>query len=219
MPRWGPQTAPARTRPGRPDRRHFDLPCRIWYQLVLMDFGDENREPSRRYSRTQTARGLSRVPVWVPRARANELRRFAARLRRDEGILLPRESAESEPASRPSPVPPGPDISSEQLLELMAAARDEPPEKTLSDICVGRGPIGIAAALARIAGRLGYALVWRREIAEELAELRSRWIGAPNPVPAPAQPDPESPPSAPSRNGPCPCGSGKKYKRCCATDK
>jgi hypothetical protein len=25
-------------------------------------------------------------------------------------------------------------------------------------------------------------------------------------------------PSGPSRNGPCPCGSGKKYKRCCASD-
>ena len=25
--------------------------------------------------------------------------------------------------------------------------------------------------------------------------------------------------TAPSRNGPCPCGSGKKYKRCCATGK
>ena len=23
------------------------------------------------------------------------------------------------------------------------------------------------------------------------------------------------PEAAPSRNGPCPCGSGKKYKKCC----
>lgn len=28
-----------------------------------------------------------------------------------------------------------------------------------------------------------------------------------------AQPPPR--PSGPTRNGPCPCGSGKKYKRCC----
>ncbi|MEW6350740.1 MAG: SEC-C metal-binding domain-containing protein [Thermodesulfobacteriota bacterium] len=28
--------------------------------------------------------------------------------------------------------------------------------------------------------------------------------------------DPVAPPPKPTLNGPCPCGSGKKYKRCCA---
>ena len=181
---------------------------------------DLNAERVRRYSKGQTSRGLARVPVWVPRKRADELRRFAAKLRRDEGMLLPRESATSEPAARPGPVPSGPDIFPDQLLELMAAARDEPPEKTLSDICVGRGPLGTAAALARIASRLGYALVWRREMAGELAGLRSQWIGGTQ-KPATLRPrsnDLKSPAPAtkPSRNGPCPCGSGKKHKRCCA---
>jgi hypothetical protein len=27
-----------------------------------------------------------------------------------------------------------------------------------------------------------------------------------------------NPPAAPSLNGPCPCGSGKKYKRCCGAN-
>ena len=101
----------------------------------------------------------------------------------------------------------------------MAAARDEPPEKTLAETCVGRGPLAVAALFARIAGRFGYRLAWRREIAEELAELRSQWIGTPSPAPAPEQRHPELPASGPSRNGPCPCGSGKKYKRCCAAGK
>jgi hypothetical protein len=40
-----------------------------------------------------------------------------------------------------------------------------------------------------------------------LVEYRKSFIG----------PD-EAPPQA-SRNGPCPCGSGKKYKRCCGADR
>ena len=180
-----------------------------------MDLDDANTERVRRYSEAQTARGLSRVPVWVPRDRAEDLRRFAAQLRRDEGILLPRESATSGLAPRPS-LPPGPEVSPAQLLELMAATRDEPPEKTLAEVCAGRGTLAIAALFARIAGRLGYHLAWRLEIADELAELRSQWIGTPSTPPDPAQGQPEPPPSGPSRNGPCPCGSGKKYKRCCA---
>jgi hypothetical protein len=135
-------------------------------------------------------------------------------------MLLPRESAASgtAPVVRPS-FPPGPDISTEQLLELMAAARDEPPEKTLAETFAGRGPLAVAALFARIAGRLGYRLAWRREISEELAELRSQWIGASSTAPAPEQRHPDLPVSGPSRNGPCPCGSGKKYKRCCAAGK
>ena len=180
-----------------------------------MDSNDANSERVRRYSETQTARGLGRVPVWVPRDRAEDLRRFAAQLRREAGMLLPRESAASDPApvARP-PLPPGPNISPEQLLELMAAVRDEPPEKTLAELCSGRGPLAIAASFARIAGRIGYHLVWFREIANELAELQRQWIGTPS-----TAADSAPPPSVPSRNGPCPCGSGKKYKRCCANTK
>ena len=145
-----------------------------------MDLEDSNAERVRRYSEGQTSRGLARVPIWVPRDRAEDLRLFAAQLRAEAGMLLPRESAASGPASdvRPS-FPPGPDITPGPLLELMAAARDEPPEKTLAEICTGRGPLAIAALFARIAGRLGYQLAWRREIADELAELRSQWIGTP----------------------------------------
>lgn len=32
---------------------------------------------------------------------------------------------------------------------------------------------------------------------------------------AKADPQPAQTPPAPGRNEPCPCGSGKKYKRCC----
>lgn len=197
-----------------------------------MGFDTQNTERVRRYSKGQVARGLSRLSLWVPSNRVNDARRHAAQLRRSEGILLPRDSAASEQASGLSPVPTGSEISSAQLLELMAAARDEPPEKTLTDICVGRGPLGTAATLARIAGRLGYTLVWRQEIADELAELRSQWIGStqitalastqrraeksaalqPRSIDLPTS----AAPVQHSRNGPCPCGSGKKYKRCCA---
>ena len=187
-----------------------------------MDLDDANTERVRRYSKAQNDRGLARIPVWVPRGRADELRRCAAALRRKDGMLLPRESAGSGPAYENSPLPPGDEIYLDQLLEIMAAARDEPPEQTLSEICFGRGPLGIAAAFARIAGRLGYVVVWRqKEVAAELAELRSRWLDTKSKLPAPtsALPPIEKPATKPSRNGPCPCGSGKKYKRCCAAPK
>jgi hypothetical protein len=55
------------------------------------------------------------------------------------------------------------------------------------------------------------------------AELEHWACYTPEPPPNPAKPRPVSPPSAPAvaakkkigRNDPCPCGSGKKYKKCC----
>lgn len=55
---------------------------------------------------------------------------------------------------------------------------------------------------------------WRRygdELVRRHKEVRAAVQRTPNTTPA--QP-PAAP--APSRNGPCPCGSGRKYKRCCA---
>lgn len=51
---------------------------------------------------------------------------------------------------------------------------------------------------------------------ESLAnEIRSgRTQRAPDPMP-PRRPDPASRSTQPGRNSPCPCGSGKRYKRCC----
>jgi hypothetical protein len=54
--------------------------------------------------------------------------------------------------------------------------------------------------------------VWQRhgkELLRRREEVRAAVQRAPTGMPTTS--------SAPSRNGPCPCGSGKKYKRCCAT--
>jgi SEC-C motif len=58
---------------------------------------------------------------------------------------------------------------------------------------------------------------WRRygeELVRRHQEVRAAVQRPPTPIPTPARPTAEAP--TPSRNGPCPCGSGRKYKRCCA---
>jgi uncharacterized protein len=53
---------------------------------------------------------------------------------------------------------------------------------------------------------------WLEELLPALVEIHSRWVGA-RQFPALAQP---ARPAA-GRNDPCPCGSGKKFKRCCGS--
>ena len=139
-------------------------------------------------------------------------------------MSLPRDaevpSRQNSPAR--SPFPPGPDISLEILLEVIAVVRDDSLEQTFSQICAGRGPLGIAATLAGIAGKLGYQLTWQREPTTEIAELRNQLLSTPrSPIDLRSESSQRTRATAteraePSRNQPCPCGSGKKYKRCCA---
>jgi len=55
---------------------------------------------------------------------------------------------------------------------------------------------------------------------ERKKEARERYLkGLPGEDDAPLPPAPETirkSAKQPSRNDPCPCGSGKKYKQCCA---
>ena len=54
----------------------------------------------------------------------------------------------------------------------------------------------------------------RREVADVFAQMMSRpAIVVPRPAAPPAPVNPDG--SAVGRNDPCPCGSGKKYKKCC----
>lgn len=81
---------------------------------------------------------------------------------------------------------------------------------------------------ARAQGALDEATGWSESLAELEALVRERvgegTAGA-EPAPAPAARDEPAPPSPPlvrarpkvGRNDPCPCGSGRKHKRCCQT--
>jgi uncharacterized protein len=59
-------------------------------------------------------------------------------------------------------------------------------------------------------------LVWIVGAAEVLRDVRAGWaeLGQPGPQLVPVE-LPEVSAGGPGRNEPCPCGSGKKYKKCC----
>lgn len=59
-------------------------------------------------------------------------------------------------------------------------------------------------------------LGWLEAAGEMVNDIYLRWRAAGLPVPQPIALDtPHSPAPEPGRNEPCPCGSGKKYKKCC----
>jgi uncharacterized protein len=60
-------------------------------------------------------------------------------------------------------------------------------------------------------------LTWMEEAATTVEALRARWAALGLPAPQPVAADEPAAPRAggPGRNDPCPCGSGKKYKKCC----
>jgi uncharacterized protein len=64
-------------------------------------------------------------------------------------------------------------------------------------------------------------LQWLEEAGLAVARIRSRWAAAGLPMAQPLVVEqlPTLAPSGPGRNDPCPCGSGKKYKKCCGADK
>lgn len=99
-----------------------------------------------------------------------------------------------------------------QAAEL-AAARGPPPE-VYEDVCFSKNahfwfPEHLAATCSR--ARPAADLLWET------------WPASPPPVPCvvpppaprPPTPEPKPEPKAIPRNKPCPCGSRKKYKRCC----
>jgi hypothetical protein len=77
-----------------------------------------------------------------------------------------------------------------------------------------RGPHGRPETTTPVAAAL-FEPTWRRygdELVRRHKEVRAAVQRMPTATPARL---PAAAP-APSRNGPCPCGSGRKYKRCCA---
>lgn len=59
-------------------------------------------------------------------------------------------------------------------------------------------------------------LQWLADARDAIAEIRARWLDLDLPQPMPCAVDaPSVGRSAAGRNDPCPCGSGKKFKKCC----
>lgn len=60
-------------------------------------------------------------------------------------------------------------------------------------------------------------LAWLDEASERIAEVNALWseLGLPRPVAVEVEQPRTSASSSAGRNDPCPCGSGKKYKKCC----
>ncbi len=95
---------------------------------------------------------------------------------------------------------------------------DELVAKADCAICAAEILTQIAHAIELLGGTLTGAQRARLErIGEEADRL---WVPFPDPFP----PEPPAKKPArriphPERNAPCPCGSGKKYKRCCALER
>ena len=60
-------------------------------------------------------------------------------------------------------------------------------------------------------GRLGAGYAW----AEQVRSIRVPAAASSRPSPTKGTPVRNTPQTAVGRNDPCPCGSGKKYKKCC----
>jgi hypothetical protein len=96
-----------------------------------------------------------------------------------------------------------------------------------SDEVIGKADCAICAAeileqLAHTIERLGGTLTEaQRARLQRIGEAAKRqWV--PFPATVPVAPPPRRPASGEprtGRNAPCPCGSGKKYKRCCALER
>ena len=64
-------------------------------------------------------------------------------------------------------------------------------------------------------------LGWLAAVGEGVNDIFAHWrdVGLPAPQPVAIEMPQAAPGSGPGRNDPCPCGSGKKYKKCCGADK
>jgi HEAT repeat protein len=85
-------------------------------------------------------------------------------------------------------------------------------------ICAAEILDRVACAIELLGGRLTEAQRARLDaIGEEARRLWIPFAGAFPPGPPASGPTGREP--RPQRNAPCPCGSGKKYKRCCAIER
>ncbi|MEM7204397.1 MAG: preprotein translocase subunit SecA [Planctomycetota bacterium] len=108
-------------------------------------------------------------------------------------VELTAAEAQPQPVQRQAPLPPDP-VTAQAMVEAMVAAGQAPPE--------------VAEAISKG------------------ARVTVQPKGAPPPAPAPQAKPPQQQPSKaapaaapakrPGRNDSCPCGSGVKYKKCCA---
>jgi hypothetical protein len=97
---------------------------------------------------------------------------------------------------------------------VRALDSDELVAKADCAICAAEILDQIAHSIERLGGTLTEAQRARlKRIGEEAERL---WVPVPDPFPRPSARDPARRAPRPERNAPCPCGSGKKYKRCCA---
>jgi hypothetical protein len=85
-------------------------------------------------------------------------------------------------------------------------------------ICAAEILGGIAHAIERLGGTLTEV---QRKRLERIGEEANRlWVRVPGPLtPEPSARTPVTRAPRPERNARCPCGSGKKYKRCCALER
>ncbi|MDR2031930.1 MAG: UPF0149 family protein [Azoarcus sp.] len=58
---------------------------------------------------------------------------------------------------------------------------------------------------------------WLAAAGKVVNDIFRRWRNIGLPAPAPIAEQPAPPKARPGRNEPCPCGSGRKYKKCCET--
>jgi hypothetical protein len=105
------------------------------------------------------------------------------------------------------------------IPELVRALdADEVVAKADCAICAAEILDQIAHAIELLGGTLTEAQRARLDRIGEAAERL--WVPVPDPLPAePSARKPARRAPAPERNAPCPCGSGKKYKRCCALER
>jgi len=66
--------------------------------------GNDGARRVRDYADAQRSRGLVRVAVWVPKARARALKAAAARMRKEAGLRMRSEGPDGESAPHGRPI-------------------------------------------------------------------------------------------------------------------
>lgn len=167
-------------------------------------------------SRREEERGEVRVSIWVPKNKVEDLKDYASKLRGEEN---PDQTRQRFCACG----------SGKKYLECCRAKSKKPESKNIDPVSA------IAAGYRLTKEEFFTAAAWEADAAIEF----QRWLdsGAPGPLPSvcqksikaykqpkartgtvvdqpTAKPQPINP-SKIGRNEPCPCGSKKKYKKCC----
>lgn len=181
-------------------------------------------ERQRNYKTSRVERGEVRVSTWVPKDKAKQLRDIASMWRREAEI----RDGETRPARLDIPKIDIPDYPLDEVEILSLEIGQE--EVALQKLIKHNGgewdgrrklwhlradlvePLGLQSRVVRNTPKLPPDLQRKQD---ELDAQRARqmdiesFVQARRPPPAPTAPEKIG------RNQPCPCGSGKKYKRCC----